>query len=86
MIIQFPTLTNPDAIQTEAELRQELTRVNQLLFQNFGQLATLTGLCKDLSDHLEALTRMHMAGNTDQITTMLDAFADRRRTFESAKH
>ena len=86
MIISFPTLTNPEALNTVPELRKELARANGLLLQHFGQLATLAHTCNDLSDHLEALTRLHMAGNTDQITTMLDTFADRRRTFESAKH
>lgn len=77
-ILQGPTLANPAAFNTVEELREQLTRANEILFDQFLLSAQRDDLINQLVVSHNNVLLAHIAGNSDGIKSCLEAYLNER--------
>ncbi len=71
-ITMCPTMANPEAFTTVAELREELHRANATILKMADQLHSLSCITQDISERLSRMVLAHMAGKQDAVKRELD--------------
>ena len=79
MPFQLPALANPEALDTVAELREELHRANERLIVWHGRLMSLSDVAHGLSNVLGAMAAYHAQGDSQKVTEMLDVVLQNQR-------
>lgn len=74
-ITMGPTMVNPEAMNTVAELRQELHRANEQLLRFSERLHAMNTVAHQMGDQLGYLVARHMQGKADEVTARLDQLA-----------
>lgn len=70
-VIQGPTMANPEAFHTVAELREQLHRTNDLLLNQFFARAQLEDGVNQMVGVLNSLLLAHLKGDQDEIGRLL---------------
>lgn len=76
-----PTLTNPEAFDTLADLRQALTRANADLLDLAGRLQDQTALTENVCQSFFTVIKAYVIGDEERVSELLDAFAQRFTAF-----
>lgn len=72
VITMGPTLAIPEAFTTVSELREELSRTNELVLEMTERLHTMNTAAHYMSEMLRVLMEQNMAGKTEVVVAMLD--------------
>ncbi|MGH8782087.1 hypothetical protein [Paraburkholderia sp.] len=73
-MIQGPTMANPEAFDTVADLRRELHKANDALFGQFFELARFNDLAIQMTGLINAVLLAHLQGNSDTIGQLLNEY------------
>ncbi|MBO1856825.1 hypothetical protein J4G52_25125 [Burkholderia cenocepacia] len=77
-IIQGPTMANPDAFNTVAELREQLHRTNDMLLSVFFMRAQLEDGANQMAGLINMVLLAHLQGDQAEIGRLLTSYlADR---------
>ena len=69
---EMPNMTNPEALTTVPELREELHRANDLLLKLGDRLHGLMTTTHQLGEALSGLMLLHIAGKTEDVISLLN--------------
>lgn len=72
VITMGPTLANPEAFTTVSELREELSRTNDLVLEMSERLHTMNTAAHQLGQVLSDLMLLHMQGKTEELVALMD--------------
>ena len=76
-ITMGPTMANPEAMNTVAELRQELHRANEQLLRFSERLHGVSTTAQQLGEVLVELLMMHMRGDGTALDARMTQLVDR---------
>lgn len=71
---QGPTLTNPQALHTLADLRSELQRANDALVDASLREQTLRSLLRQMASAISPIVLAHMSRDAPRLADALEAF------------
>ncbi|QOK96783.1 hypothetical protein HF909_10290 [Ralstonia pseudosolanacearum] len=71
-ITMCPTMANPEAFNTIAELREELHRANATILKMADQLHSLNCIAQEVGERLGRMVLGHMRGDQDTVKRELD--------------
>ncbi|HDR9029448.1 TPA: hypothetical protein QDB14_003659 [Burkholderia vietnamiensis] len=73
-----PTITNPEKLDTVEDLRREVHRVNQELFDQSARLAKLNATGVQMAGFIDGVLKEHVRADADAVAARCAAYLDAR--------